>query len=119
MFRHLFAALILAASFGFVASPALGAGENGVDQALLGLNGILTSPADPIMGAIEGTSFVSTPVVTNVAGFFTGCLAAVERAVLGVIDIPAAVTPLTALSPPARFGLVVKTNETPGPPAGF
>lgn len=109
----------------FVSNTSLAANENGVDQALLGLNGVITAPLDPVVGLIEGDDRFRTlpllsPVINRVVGLTTGSWQAVKRTSLGTADILLSVFPPTALSPKPRFAVFVDENTLlPEKPEGF
>jgi hypothetical protein len=77
---------------------------------LMGVNSVLTFPADPVMGTIEPVEeFAALPagrVTRYVAGFGQGILLGAYRAVAGALDIVfAPLTPFAMLSPEPRYML--------------
>lgn len=105
------------------ASSTTWAGDfNGVDQALIGVNGVLTSPVDPIVGLIEGHRAFAFPVVapvtTRLGGLAVGAVHGALRLATGALDIVLAPLPVTSVSPPPRVDLVAPDGPT-GPPPGF
>lgn len=98
--------------------------HDGTDQALVGLNGLVTSVADPFVGLVDGDprlgepAFVA-PVTNRVVGLLTGLLTAVHRATFGVADLAMAAFPVTHLSPDPVFVVVPGAPEISEPPTGF
>jgi hypothetical protein len=77
----------------------------------IGLNGVLTSPADPVMFSIEGDEVFKDlwmPAVTGrVMGFFAGLCQMPYRAMMGAFDAAFAWAPyLNPVSPVPRFKLL-------------
>jgi len=97
---------------------------NGLSQGLLGLNGVVTSIADPIMGMLEGDSrlgeppFVA-PVTNRIVGLLSGSFCAVHRVAFGAMDMAVAIFPMTHISPDPRFIVIPGTPRISAPPAGF
>jgi hypothetical protein len=124
------ATLILTISF-FLAPAALAddLAADGTDQALMGLNGIITSPADVVLGALEGDNRLDLPelissgatefVVDRVVGTFTGGFTTVYRLVTGIVDIPLAVFPVTNVSPDPLFVIIPGAPAITAKPEGF
>ena len=82
-----------------------------VNNLLAGLNGLVTSPADPVMAAIhpleEFDELWGAPVTPHVVGFFQGTFLMVLRATMGAADVaffPFWVFP--TLSPEARYEII-------------
>ncbi len=78
------------------------------NRLLIGLNSVITFPADPVMSAIEpDEEFDELPlaVVTKwPVGFFQGSMLMIYRAYTGVLDLTfAPITPVTMLSPEPRY----------------
>jgi hypothetical protein len=104
-------------------------GVDGTAQALLGLNGIVTCPADVIVGAWSGDDRFDLPGVTSnvatefvydrVVGIGTGAFMTVYRATTGVADMVMAMFPVRNFSPEPRFVLVDGASPATAPPAGF
>ena len=121
------------ATLAFVATlalaPAAFAGVDGEDQALLGLNGIVTSPADVVVNTVMGddrfdlpgfTSNVVTEFVFDrVVGVGTGAFMTVYRFTTGVVDVGMALFPVTNFSPDPRFVVIDGAPAATAPPAGF
>ncbi len=104
-----FAAVSLAVLAALAASPS--ARAEGIQSLLTGLNGILTSPADPVMQVylppekLEDMPLYS--VTGRIAGLFAGTLQGTYRALAGVYDLvlsPFVIFPV--LSPPPRYELI-------------
>jgi hypothetical protein len=77
----------------------------------LGLNGVLTAPADPVMFAVEGDEvfeeFWMPQVTGRVAGFFAGLCQMPYRAMMGAFDAAFAWAPyLQPVSPVPRFKIL-------------
>ncbi len=81
-----------------------------VEDVATGVNSVVTSVADPVMGLVDGDQVVSlgplNPVTDRVTGVVTGALTGVERAVRGVLDIPCALLPCGPFSLESRFTIV-------------
>ena len=81
-----------------------------VEDVATGLNSVVTSVADPVMGLVDGDQFVDlgplNPVTDRVTGVVSGAFTGVERAVRGVLDIPCALLPCGPFSLDARFSVV-------------
>ena len=82
------------------------------NTASIGLNGVLTAPADPVMFAVEGDEVFAElwqPAVTGrVLGFFAGLCQLPYRTMTGVFDMAFAWAPyLAPVSPVPRFKLLV------------
>jgi hypothetical protein len=82
----------------------------GVNNLMAGLNGVLTSPIDPFLYAVEPPEQLEdiwgSPVTSTTLGFFSGLLMLPFRAVMGTLDIvlfPFWIFP--TLSPEAKFDL--------------
>ena len=76
------------------------------NNAAIGLNGIITFPADPVMFAIEGPDVLEGwwAPPAHAVGFFAGLLQGVYRVMMGAIDIPFALIPkMPMLSPLPRY----------------
>ncbi|MDJ0850129.1 MAG: hypothetical protein QNK04_17290 [Myxococcota bacterium] len=76
------------------------------NNAAIGLNGIITFPADPVMFAIEGPDVLDGwwAPPAHAVGFVAGLLQGTYRVVMGAIDIPFALIPkMPMLSPVPRF----------------
>ena len=98
----------------FTAAPQ--ARAHGLENFVVGLNGVLTAPADPVNGLIDPPSeydgLFMAPVTAPLAGFLSGTALGLYRAASGVVDM--VLTPLWVLppaSPTARFGLVIGNSE--------
>lgn len=85
-------ALTLIALGLFIAAPA----SADTDDVLFGLNGVVTSVADPVLGVVEGDSFLTdvgldlgplAPVTDRVVGAVTGTIGGAVRALTGSADI--------------------------------
>jgi hypothetical protein len=110
-------------------APAAFAGVDGEDQALLGLNGVITSPADVVVNTFMGddrfdlpgfTSNVVTEFVYDrVVGLGTGAFMTVYRFTAGVADVGMAIFPVTNFSPDPRFIVIDGAPAATSPPAGF
>lgn len=107
---------ICAATLGLhlIAAPTTEA--KGLDGFRMGLNGVLTAPADPIDGLIHPPDSYDelflAPVTAPLLGFVRGTLLGLYRASSGLVDI--AMTPLWVLpeiSPEARFRLVIGDSQ--------
>jgi hypothetical protein len=76
----------------------------------LGMNGVLTAPADPFYllvrppEALEGLP--GAPVTNHAAGFFAGTALACYRVMGGVMDMLLFLIPHATLSPEPQFHLV-------------
>lgn len=97
---------------------------DGTDQALMGLNGVVTSVADPFVGLIDGDPRLGeppyvAPVTNRVVGLFTGTFTALHRGFFGAADIAMAVFPVTHLSPDPLFVVIPGAPEISEPPVGF
>ena len=113
----------------FLAPVAFAGGVDGKDQALLGLNGVITSPADVVVGVFNGDDRFDLPgftsctvtefVADRVVGAFTGAFGSVYRLVTGAMDIPMAVFPVSNFSPDPMFVVIPGVPEAIAPPAGF
>lgn len=119
-------ATILSVILVLVSSPVLAKDMEytGVDQALMGFNGVLTSPADPVMGLLMGNDMVAAPwfvapVTDRVVGVVTGSLGAVHRVIFGTFDMLMSPFPVTHVSPDPRFRVVPGAPLTSKAPAGF
>jgi hypothetical protein len=82
------------------------------NRASLGLNGVLTAPADPVMFSLEGDEVFKDlwmPAVTGrVMGFFAGLCQMPYRVMMGAFDAAFAWAPyLAPVSPVPRFKLLV------------
>jgi hypothetical protein len=75
-----------------VAAPASADFSDG----LVGFNGVVTSPLDPILGVVAGDPFLTdvgldlgplTPVTDRVVGAVTGTISGVVRALTGAFDV--------------------------------
>ena len=93
------------------------ASAEGVNNLIAGINGLLTSPMDPVWSTIEPPEategMFGEPVTPHVVGFAHGTLMMVYRATMGVLDIaffPLWVFP--TLSPEARLEVFSKVYET-------
>jgi hypothetical protein len=104
-------------------------GVDGTAQALLGLNGMVTSPGDVLVNTFMGdnrfdlpgfTSNVATEFVYDrVVGLGTGAFMTVYRATTGLGDVLMAVFPVRNFSPEPRFVLIDGASPAVAPPAGF
>jgi hypothetical protein len=77
----------------------------------IGLNGVLTAPADPVLFSLEGDEVFADlwmPAVTGrVMGFFAGLCQMPYRAMMGAFDAAFAWAPyLTPVSPVPRFEIL-------------
>jgi hypothetical protein len=73
----------------------------------IGLNGILTAPADPVMFAIEGSEVFGGGVGGNLLGFGAGLFQMPYRIITGAFDFVTCWVPyLYMISPPPRFKLL-------------
>ena len=81
-----------------------------VEDVATGLNSVVTSVADPVMGLVDGDQvFDLGPlniVTDRVTGAVTGTFTGVERAVRGALDIPCALIPCGPFSLESRFTVV-------------
>lgn len=81
-----------------------------VEDLATGLNSVVTSVADPVMGVIEGDQIFDLGplnlVTDRVTGLVTGAATGIERAVRGVLDIPAVLLPWGPFSLDSRFVVV-------------
>ncbi len=112
-----------------LAPVAFAGGVDGKDQALLGLNGVITSPADVVVGVWSGDDRFDLPgfmscsvteaVSDRVVGAFTGGFASFYRGLTGVGDVAMAMFPLTAFSPDPMFVVIDGAPAASAPPAGF
>ena len=97
-----------------VASPASAADwtlDNMGTKLGTGLNGIITSPADIIMGAMEGSSLTQIQGLTNLAGLVVGTGEAAARAVGGATDAVLFILPeVGMISPKARYAVIPGTK---------
>lgn len=82
-----------------------------VNNALAGLNGLATFPADPVMSAVDPPEdfdeLWGAPVTSHAIGFFHGTILMVYRATMGLADIafsPFWVFP--TLSPEGRYEII-------------
>jgi len=82
-----------------------------VNNVLAGLNGLATSPADPVMSAVdppdEFEDMWGAPVTSHTVGFFQGTFLMIYRATMGLADIafsPFWVFP--TLSPEGRYEII-------------
>ncbi len=113
----------------FTLAPAAFASVDGEDQALLGLNGIITFAADPVVGLWDGDDrfdlpgFTSTAptefVADRVVGLVTGSFLGLYRLVAGVGDVAMAIFPVTNFSPDPRFVVIDGAPAATAPPSGF
>jgi hypothetical protein len=97
-----------------IASPASAADwtmENMGTKLGTGLNGIVTSPADIIMGAMEGSSLTKIQGLTNLAGLVVGTGEAAARIVSGGTDALLFLLPeVGMISPKARYAVIPGTK---------
>ncbi len=81
-----------------------------VGDVATGLNGVVTSVADPVMGFVDGDQIFDLGpvnfVTDRVTGAITGACTGVNRAVRGALDVPAALLPWGPFSPEARYTVV-------------
>jgi hypothetical protein len=84
---------------------------NGLNNLAAGFNGLLTAPADPVMGAVEPIEAFEDiwagPATAHFMGLFQGTLLMSYRVLAGVFDIafaPFWVFP--TLSPEARYDVI-------------
>ena len=112
--RRFALALGLIVGFAMMAGPASAADwtlENMGTKLGTGLNGILTSPGDLIMGCMEGSSLTKLPGATNLAGVLVGGFEMVVRAVAGTVDLATFIVPeVGMISPKPRFTVVPGTK---------
>lgn len=90
---------------------------NVANRFLMGLDSLLTFPADPVMSTVQPRSeFDDLPgaVVTRYpVGFCQGALLSAYRATMGAIDLSFAwLTPLVMLSPAPRYMLFPGVENT-------
>jgi len=84
-------------------------GRNVRTQFLTGLNGMLTSPADPVMAAVNPPKAFDKASYTyerRTLGFGSGILLMFYRAFTGTLDLALAPGPLPVLSPVPRYKLI-------------
>ena len=96
---------VLALTFGASAHA------EGINNLVAGLNGIVTAPADPVMGAVQPTEAFDDiwagPATAHFMGFLQGTVMMTYRLAMGVFDIalfPFMVFP--TLSPEARYDII-------------
>lgn len=100
---------------------------NGTDQALMGLNGVVTAPADVVMGVVQGDDRFDLPgnfgpvefVNDRAVGLFTGAFTLVHRLTFGLADMPLAPMPFVHVSPDPRFIVVPGAPTITVSPPGF
>jgi hypothetical protein len=123
----------LIATLAFVATlalaPAAFAAVDGEDQALLGLNGVVTSPADVVVNTVMGDDRFDLPGFTSncvtefvydrIVGIGTGSFMSVYRFVAGVADVGMALFPVQNFSPEPRFVVIDGAPAATEAPAGF
>lgn len=100
----------------FLWSLSLPAAAEGINNFLIGVNGLITFPADPVMMVVtpseELEDMPGFPVTGRVAGLIGGTGLGVIRLIGGVYDVvftPVWVFP--SMSPPPRFYLVPGIEE--------
>ncbi len=76
------------------------------NQAGVGLNGILTAPADPVMSVVQPPKQMIDAPGGRFLGLFTGTLLSGYRIGMGVFDILLAPLPSLMMSPVPRFKLI-------------
>ena len=86
-------------------------GKDMGNRASIGLNGILTAPADPVYFAMDGSEVFSTfpaPKFTGpVVGVFAGVAQMTYRVFTGVFDVTLSWVPFLYMqSPPPRIDLL-------------
>lgn len=121
-----FITLVLLLGLLLISPPSLASNleYSGSKQALMGLNGIVTSPVDFFSGVIVGDDrlgeprFVA-PVTNRAVGLFTGIFTAAHRATFGVADLVLAVLPITHVSPDPLVVIIPGAPKISKPPAGF
>lgn len=121
--------VLLATVAALTLSTAAFADVDGKDQALLGLNGVITSPADVVVGLFAGddrfdlpgftSNVVTEGIFDRVVGLGTGAFGSVYRLATGAVDLPMAMFPVTAFSPDPMFVVVDGAPAATAPPAGF
>lgn len=119
------AIIALVSGLFFLATPAAASNLefSGTDQALMGLNGVVTSPADIAVGVVAGDERGDLPYVgfatTRVTGLFTGAFTTVYRFTFGLGDLFLAVLPVSHISPDPRFTVIPGAPAISEAPAGF
>lgn len=83
-------------------------GKSVGNRYLVGLNSLITFPADPVMDTVKPRDeFDELPLAVGtkyVAGFFTGTMLSIYRASMGAFDVLCApLTPMKMLSPEPRW----------------
>ncbi len=77
---------------------------------LTGVNGVVTTPADPVMGAVspisEYDSVPLAPVLGRFLGVIQGTVLGLYRVTTGVLDMVFAPLPMITLSPEPRYSVV-------------
>jgi hypothetical protein len=77
---------------------------------LTGVNGVVTTPADPVMGVVnpsdEYETVPLTPVLGRFLGMIQGTVLGVYRVSTGVLDMLFAPLPMVTLSPEPRYTVV-------------
>ncbi len=115
--RTLFATL----AFAFLMATAVPAQAGMMTDMATGLNGVVTSPGDPIMGFVDGEQVIDMGpanfLTDRVSGVLLGTVEGVCRAVRGAIDVPFAMLPWGPFSPEARFALIPGTSTATAAPA--
>jgi hypothetical protein len=117
-------ATILALALALVASPALAGGLDfnvTADNAQAGFEGIITSPAAPVLGVVNGDDRFDLPcpaVLNRVVGAVTGSVTFGYQLGTGIIDLlfalPAAMGGVPSVSPDPVIDLFGSEASNPG-----
>ena len=112
--RRFALALGLVVGIAMMAGPASAADwtmDNAIAKLATGINGIVTSPADVVMGAMEGSSLTKQQGLTNIAGLVVGTGRALVRAGAGFADGFTFFLPeVKMISPKARYAVIPRAK---------
>ncbi len=104
--RHLVPTLACAFALSLAAPAEAQYWSSVANQAGVGLNGILTAPADPVMSVVQPPKQMKDAPGGRFLGLFTGTLLSVYRISVGFFDIVLAPLPSVVISPEPRFKLI-------------
>lgn len=104
----------LLTAMAFASPAAAGAFTDYLDSTantfLIGVNGVVTTPADPVMGAVSPMSEYESLPLAPASGWFFGAMQGtvlgLYRVTMGVFDMLFAPLPMVTLSPEPRYSVV-------------